>query len=69
MKNVTRKEWAKIMLEMDLKSQEGSIWNDDNCKKEKVLKYKEENLKAIILSPDPIYYNGKVIKSLPPDII
>ncbi|WP_028123282.1 hypothetical protein [Epilithonimonas tenax] len=69
MKKTTQKKWAQIMLEMDLKSQEGSIWIEEKCKKEPVIKNNGKVLKADIFSPNPICCNEKVIKSLLPDKI
>ena len=72
MEKITEKEWAKLMLEMDLKTQSGSIWTDEKSglqKENKITNYQILDFKPHILKPDPIYYNGKIVDSFPPQII
>jgi hypothetical protein len=72
MEKITEKEWAKLMLEMDLKSQSGSIWTDEKSelqKEKKTTIYQRPDFGSITLDPDPVYYNGKVVDRFPPLII
>ena len=46
MEKNTEKEWAKLMLEMDLQSQSGSIWTDEKSELQK------EKTTTIYQSPD-----------------
>ena len=66
------KEWAKLMLEMDLKSQSASIWTEGKSglqKEKEVIEYQLSNYEPSILTPDPCYYNGKIVDTFLPTII
>ena len=72
MEKNTEKEWAKLMLEMDLQSQSGSIWTDEKSElqKEKTTTiYQSPDFGSMTLDPDPVYYNGKVVDRFPPQIV
>ena len=56
---------AKDWLDMDLKSQSGSIWKDDPVKSRKENKYKVQHHSAIILNPDPVRYGNVIIQNNP----
>ena len=71
MEKITEKEWAKLMLEMDLKSQSGSIWTDEKSELQKEKKptiYQLPDYEPLILT-DPGYYNGKIVDFFLPTII
>lgn len=64
MNNISKKEWAKKMLELDLKAQSGAIWIKEKHKinaEKKIKHYLIEEQNPDLLKPDPIYYNGKPI--------
>ena len=64
MEKNTEKEWAKLMLEMDLQSQSGSIWTDEKSElqKEKTTTiYQSPDFGSMTLDPDPVYYNEKLL--------
>ena len=72
MEKNTEKEWAKLLLEMDLQSQSGSIWTDEKSElqKEKTTTiYQSPDFGSMTLDPDPVYYNGKVVDRFPPQIV
>ena len=72
MEKNTEKEWAKLMLEMDLQSQSGSIWTDEKSElqKEKTTTIcQSPDIGSMTLDPDPVYYNGEVVDRFPPQII
>ena len=72
MEKITEKEWAKLMLEMDLQSQSGSIWTDEKSElqKEKTTTiYQSPDFGSMTLDPDPVYYNGEVVDPFPPQIV
>ena len=72
MEKITEKEWVKLMLEMDLQSQSGSIWTDEKSelqKEKKPTAYQLPVFGSITLKPDPVYYNGKIVNEFPPQII
>ena len=72
MEKITEKEWAKLMLEMDLQSQSGSIWTDEKSelqKEEKRIVYQLPDFGSISLKPNPVYYNGKIVDAFPPQSI
>lgn len=65
-------EWAKKMLELDLKGQSGSIWTEEksgNDAEKKIKQYSVNENDGDVLLPDPVFYNGKIIKSDCIDII
>ena len=72
MENATNKEWAKLMLEMDLKSQSGSIWADEKSrlqKEKEIISYAIPKTNVQILKSDPVYYDGKEVNMFPPQIL
>jgi hypothetical protein len=71
MENNNENQMAKLMLEMDLKSQSGSIWTDEKTglQKEKTTIYQRPDFGSITLDPDPVYYNGEVVDRFPPQIV
>ncbi len=68
MKNKANKTTAQDWLKMDIEAQSGAIWTPEAFTdlKEKIKMYtlKEHNIDETILKPDPMFYNGKVIKEI-----
>ncbi|WP_312751101.1 hypothetical protein [Epilithonimonas hominis] len=72
MKKATKKEWTKLMIEIDLQSQSGSIWTNEKSelqKEEKRVVYELPDFGSVSLKPDPVYYNGKIVDAFSPQII
>lgn len=64
----SKKEWAKKMLELDLKAQSGAIWTEEKSNtnaERKIMDYEVEDQDPVLLVPDSVCYNGKEIKNIP----
>jgi len=72
MKNSKKTTTAKDWLEMDLKAQSGAIWTEENVENKPVEKkksYINPEFHPTILKPDPIFYSGKEIQIIIPQVI
>lgn len=68
----SKKEWAKKMLELDLKAQSGAIWTEEksNLNAERKSKdYEVEDQDPILLLPDSVFYNGKEDEYIIPGLV
>lgn len=68
MTDISKKEWAKKMLELDLKAQSGAMWTEEKRDLNAERKTKNYDVKdeyPDLLVPDPICYNGEEIKCTP----
>lgn len=68
MHNTPKKEWAKKMLELDLKAHSGAIWTEEKSNtnaERKIMVYEVEDQDPVLLVPDSVRYNGKEIKNIP----